>query len=162
PPPPTPPALRLEPAGLRRRADRGFLDSFLQVRSQLLPLLSPAFLHGLDRVVGDLLAALDRVPGRLLGRVDQAIRHVAHLLVFDLCRRDEQARYEADRRGADGEAERVALRRVLWGAHLRAARDRVGCRAGDGILAPGDLVLDSLLLVVDVVADTGRHVGLVA
>src|SRR4051812_9654184 len=76
----------------------------------LLAAVLDRLLRALGGVLRDLLAVLERLLAGLLRLLLDVVRHGADLLVLDARARDEQARDEPDRHGADGEAERVGLR----------------------------------------------------
>src|SRR5215213_666897 len=100
--------------------------------AHLLGVLLAALLDRLLRALGgllrDLLAVLERLLAGLLGLVLEVVRHRAELLVLHARARDEQARDEPDRDGADGEAERVGLRDA--NRSLRLVLDLLGVRRG--------------------------------
>jgi hypothetical protein len=109
-----------------------------------------------------LLSPLDGIAGRLLGCLDEPVRHLAHVLVLDARGRDRETDDEADCRRTDGQTDRVALGRVLDPTDALTAGHSLGRGARDRIARAGELVLHRLLLVVDVVADAGGDVRLVA
>src|SRR5688500_10494037 len=118
----------------------------------LLAALLDGLLGALSRLLRDLLATLERLLSGLLHLVDDAVGDLAQLLVLDARGGNQHAGEEADRDGADGEADRVLLRHALGLARLvldlTGARGLVAHRAGDRVTRADDLVLhphDALL-----------------
>src|SRR5215210_2569901 len=146
-----------------RRPYRAGACAYLAARGRhLLRLLLTFFLSGLDGLLGHVLAALHGLLASLLRLVLDLVGHRADLLVLHARGGDEEPGDEADRRRADGKAERVLLGNAhrLAGTLLDVLAARRG--AGDGILRARQRGLHALDLVRYGLACTPRYVGLVA